>query len=111
METLINERSFQKYQANVQEIILRSSSEGTFVEWGKQTILLNPNGFLALFVIVTNTTSTYPTLAERLTELSGQAMTYDHVRQLLRRLRSDLPFFQDVILSTSIRTSDGTRMS
>lgn len=111
METLINERSFQEYQANVQEIILRSSSEGTFVEWGKQTILLNPNGFLALFVIVTNTTSTYPTLAERLTELSGQVMTYDHVRQLLRRLRNDLPFFQDVIQSTSIRTNDGTRMS
>lgn len=111
METLINERSFQEYQANVQEIILRSSSEGTFVEWGKQTILLNPNGFLALFVIVTNTTSTYPTLAERLTELSGQVMTYDHVRQLLRRLRNDLPFFQDVIQSTSIRTSDGARMN
>ena len=111
METLINERSFQEYQADTQEIVLRSSSEGTFVEWGKQTILLNPNGFLALFVIVTNTTSTYPTLAERLTELSGQVMTYDHVRQLLRRLRNDLPFFQDVIQSTSIRTSDGARMN
>ncbi|KTR58582.1 hypothetical protein RSA42_14955 [Exiguobacterium indicum] len=110
-ETLINERSFQEYQADDQEIVLRSSSEGTFVEWRNQTILLNPNGFLTLFMILTNTTSTYPTLAERLTELGGQAMTYDHVRQLLRRLRNDLPFFQDVIQSTSIRTNDGTRMS
>ncbi|WP_156323144.1 hypothetical protein [Exiguobacterium acetylicum] len=60
---------------------------------------------------MTNTTSTYPTLAERLTELSGQVMTYDHVRQLLRRLRNDLFFFQDIVQTTPLRMNDGTRMN
>ena len=62
-------------------------------------------------MIMTNTTSTYPALAKRLTELSGQAITYDHVRQLLRRLRSDLFFFQDIVQTTPLRMNDGTRLN
>ncbi|RJO96325.1 hypothetical protein D3D03_14100 [Exiguobacterium sp. RIT452] len=115
-ETIINEETFHETQPGKMEILLKSSDAGkTLHTAGRPSDLLNQHMFLTIVLLNQATFQTYPVLQSALSELSGQDITYDHMRQLIRRIRDrftrlDLIEATPIVVPGSARPVQGFRI-
>lgn len=109
-ETILSEEAFHDYEADAKEIVLKSFEEGMAIFSPiVPSIPLRPNQFFTLYILLTQKQTTYTSLQAHLSELLGQHINYDNVRQLITRLKQQLPQFHDFIDSEVVRSGDGSR--
>lgn len=71
---------------------------------------MNPKTFYTLYGIVSaKDFITYRELQEIATNGSGQEVNDDYIRQIIRRLSRDLPYWGHIIATTSIIRSESKR--
>ena len=115
-ETIINEETFHETKPEKDELLLKSSDDGKMLYVaGQSSDMLNQHMFLTLVLLNQSMFQTYPVLQSALSELSGQDITYDHMRQLIRRVRErfgkfDLIEATAVVLPESPRSVQGFRI-
>ncbi|MDX1261011.1 hypothetical protein [Exiguobacterium sp. K1] len=115
-ETIINEETFHETKPEKGELLLKSSDAGKMLHVaGQSSEMLNQHMFLTLVLLNQSVFQTYPVLQAALSELSGQDITYDHMRQLIRRVRErfgklDLIEATAVVLPESPRSVQGFRI-
>lgn len=108
-ETIINEEQFYDIRPDKGELLLRSSDDGkTLQVAGKPAESLNLHMFLILVLLNQKSFQSYPALQEALSELGGQRISYNYMRQLIRRIRDQLVTL-NLIESTSISSPDSSR--
>lgn len=108
-ETIINEEQFYDIRPDKGELLLRSSDDGkTLQVAGKPAESLNLHMFLILVLLNQKSFQPYPVLQEALSELGGQRISYNYMRQLIRRIRDQLVTL-NLIESTSISSPDSSR--
>ena len=108
-ETIINEEEFYDIRPDKGELLLRSSDDGkTLQVAGKPAESLNLHMFLILVLLNQKSFQPYPVLQEALSELGGQRISYNYMRQLIRRIRDQLVTL-NLIESTSISSPDSSR--
>lgn len=107
-ETIINEEQFYDIRPDKGELLLRSSDDGkTLQVAGKPAESLNLHMFLILVLLNQKSFQPYPVLQEALSELGGQRISYNYMRQLIRRIRDQLVTL-NLIESTSISSPDSS---
>ncbi len=115
-ETIINEETFHETKPEKDELLLKSSDDGKMLYVaGQSSDMLNQHMFLTLVLLNQSMFQTYPVLQSALSELSGQDITYDHMRQLIRRIRErfgklNLIEAKAVMLPESSRSVQGFRI-
>ncbi|ACB59812.1 hypothetical protein Exig_0327 [Exiguobacterium sibiricum 255-15] len=108
-ETIINEEQFYDIRPDKGELLLRSSDDGkTLQVFGKPAESLNLHMFLTLVLLNQKSFQPYPVLQDALSELGGQRISYNYMRQLIRRIRDQFVTL-NLIESTSISSPDSSR--
>ena len=108
-ETIINEEQFYDIRPDKGELLLRSSDDGkTLQVFGKPAESLNLYMFLTLVLLNQKSFQPYPVLQDALSELGGQRISYNYMRQLIRRIRDQFVTL-NLIESTSISSPDSSR--
>lgn len=111
-EKIINETAFQDYAPSQGEMVLKSSEEGKYVlSHLSKPIELNMNHFYLLVLLSTRTRSTYQSLQTQLTELIGEEVSYDNLRQSLPRLKKKLPAFDTIFNTIPMTDQEGSRIN
>jgi len=108
-ETIINEEQFYDIRPDKGELLLRSSDDGkTLQVFGKPAESLNLHMFLTLVLLNQKSFQPYPVLQEALSELGGQRISYNYMRQLIRRIRNQFTTL-DLIEATSMSVPESPR--
>ncbi len=111
-ESILSEQAFREYKPAQDEIVLKSAEDGmALLPPDSLPIPLRPNQFYTLLILMTLKQTTYLTLQEHLTELLGQQVSYDNVRQLITRLKRHVPLFKSLVDSGTIFSPDGSRIT
>lgn len=111
-EKIINETAFHDYAPSQYEMVLKSSDEGKYVQFHlSKPIELNMNHFYLLVVLSTCSRSTYQSLQAQLTELIGEEISYDNLRQSFPRLKKKLPDFDTIFNTIPTTDQEGSRIN
>jgi len=111
-EKIINETAFHDYAPSQYEMVLKSSDEGKYVQFHlSKPIELNMNHFYLLVVLSTCSRSTYKSLQAQLTELIGEEISYDNLRQSFPRLKKKLPDFDTIFNTIPTTDQEGSRIN
>ncbi|WP_462410660.1 tetratricopeptide repeat protein [Neobacillus sp. Marseille-QA0830] len=110
VEEKIGEYEFNHFIPAKKQVLLKSSDQGLqIVLQHERPVSLNPKAFYVLYGILTGKGfKTYNELKEIAGEGSGQEITDDYLRQIIRRLSRDLPYW-DRIVETSMILNPDTR--
>ena len=103
-EEKIGEYEFINFKLDRNQVLLKRSDHGMEIHFQDfEPISLNPKAFYTLYGIVTATGyRTYRELQEITSNESGQEVSDDYIRQIIRRLSIDLPYWEHIIETTSI---------
>ena len=103
-EEKIGEYEFLNFKPDKNQVLLKRSDTGMEILFHDfEPISLNPKSFYTLYGIVTaKSFRTYRELQEIATNGSGQEVSDDYIRQIIRRLSRDLPYWGHIMETTSI---------
>lgn len=103
-EEKIGEYEFSNFKPNKSQVLLKKSDHGMEISfYDFEPVSLNAKSFFTLYGIVTaKSFRTYRELREMATNGSGQEVSDDYIRQIIRRLSRDLPYWGQIIETTSI---------
>ncbi|MEH7249491.1 hypothetical protein V7114_22245 [Neobacillus niacini] len=103
-EEKIGEYEFINFKPDKNQVLLKRSDHGMEIHFqGFEPISLNPKSFYTLYGIVTaKNFRTYRELREIATNGSGQEISDDYIRQIIRRLSRDLPYWGHIVETKSI---------
>lgn len=103
-EEKIGEYEFINFKHDKNQVLLKRSDHGMEIHFQDfDPITLNPKTFYTLYGIVTaKGFRTYRELQEIATNGSGQEVSDDYIRQIIRRLSRDLPYWDHIVETTSI---------
>jgi tetratricopeptide (TPR) repeat protein len=110
-EEKIGEYEFINFKPDKNQLLLKRSDHGMEIHFQDFVpIMLNPKSFYTLYGIVTaKGFRTYRELQEIATNGTGQVVSDDYIRQIIRRLSRDLPYWGHIIETTSIIPSETRR--
>ncbi|MDQ1002736.1 tetratricopeptide (TPR) repeat protein [Neobacillus niacini] len=103
-EEKIGEYEFINLKPDKNQVLLKKSDHGMEIHFQDfEPTSLNPKAFYTLYGIVTaKSFRTYRELREIATKGSGQEVSNDYIRQIIRRLSRDLPYWGHIVETTSI---------
>ncbi|WHY03299.1 hypothetical protein [Neobacillus sp. DY30] len=110
-EEKIGEYEFINFKPDKKQVLLKSSDQGMEIIFQEfKPISLNPKAFYTLYGIVTaKGFRTYSELQEMASNGSGQEVSDDYFRQIIRRLSRDVPYWEHIIETTTILHPDTRR--
>lgn len=111
-EEKIGEYEFINFKPDKNQVLLKRSDQGMEIHFkGFKPISLNPKTFYTLYGIITaKSFRTYRELQEIATNGSGQEVSDDYLRQIIRRLSRDLPYWEHIFETTSILHPETRRL-
>jgi tetratricopeptide (TPR) repeat protein len=103
-EEKIGEYVFINFKPEKNQVLLKKSDHGMEIHFQDfEPISLNPKAFYTTYGIVTARSSrTYRELQEIASNGCGQEISDDYLRQIIRRLSRDLPYWEQIVETTSI---------
>jgi tetratricopeptide (TPR) repeat protein len=103
-EEKIGEYEFINFKPDKKQVLLKISDQGMEILFQDfEPMTLNPKAFYTLYGIVTaKSFRTYSELQEIASNGSGQEVSDDYIRQIIRRLSRDLPYWGHIIETTTI---------
>jgi tetratricopeptide (TPR) repeat protein len=108
---LIGEYEFNHFKPAKNQVLLKSSEQGLHIQFQHhRSVPLNPKTFYVLYGILTaNGFITYQSLRDVATDGSGQEVSDDYIRQIIRRLSRDLPYWDSLFETTTVLNEDTRR--
>lgn len=103
-EEKIGEYEFINFKPFINQVLLKRSDHGMEIYFQDfEPISLNPKSFYTLYGILTaKSFRTYRELQEIASNGCGQEVSDDYIRQIIRRLSRDLPYWGHIFETTSI---------
>jgi tetratricopeptide (TPR) repeat protein len=102
--TSINEEEWKNYSPDPNQVLLKSSNNGKGILFlDTKSKPLNPFSFYVLFGVLTaETFLNYEELINIVAEGTGQEISGDYIRQIFRRLKNQLPYWDYIIETKTI---------
>ncbi|TCI50350.1 tetratricopeptide repeat protein [Exiguobacterium sp. SH5S13] len=111
-ETIINETEFHDYSPAPRELVLKSSEEGRYALIHlEMPVELNMTFFNLLFLLSIRSQSTHQSLQTQLTELNGEGISNDNLRQSMSRLKKKMTSFDTLFNTISTTDKEGSRIN
>ncbi|TCI20435.1 tetratricopeptide repeat protein [Exiguobacterium sp. SL-9] len=111
-DKIITETEFHDYSPAPRELVLKSSEEGRYALIHLEMPLeLNMTFFNLLFLLSTRSQSTYQSLQTQLTELNGEEISNDNLRQSISRLKKKIISFDTLFNTISTTDKEGSRIN
>jgi tetratricopeptide (TPR) repeat protein len=103
-EEKIGEYEFINFKPDINQILLKRSDQGMEIHFQDyEPFSLNPKSFYTLYgILMGKGIRTYRELQEIASNGCGQEVSDDYIRQIIRRLSRDIPYWGHIIETTSI---------
>jgi hypothetical protein len=110
-EEKIGEYEFTNFKPKKNQLLLKRSDHGMEIHFQDfDPIMLNTKSFYTLYGIVTaKGFRTYRELQEIATNGTGQEVSDDYIRQIIRRLSRDIPYWEHIVDTITIQHPETRR--